>query len=31
VIDFGYHIAVPEYRDYDCMETIDNWYGKVAA
>jgi hypothetical protein len=31
VIDFGYHIAIPEYRDYDCMETIDNWYGKDAA
>jgi len=31
VIDFGYHIAVPEYRDYDRLEIITNHWGKVAA
>ena len=31
VIDFGYHIAVPEYRDYECVLTMDNWYAKEAA
>jgi predicted unusual protein kinase regulating ubiquinone biosynthesis (AarF/ABC1/UbiB family) len=30
VIDFGYHIAVPEYRDYDRLEIITNHWGKVA-
>ena len=32
VIDFGYHLAVPEYRHGDMMPTIpDDWYAKEAA
>jgi len=30
-IDFGYHIAVSEYRDHDCVKTIRNFKKKVAA
>jgi hypothetical protein len=29
VIDFGYHIASPEYRNYSAIETVANWYGKT--
>lgn len=30
VIDFGYHIAIPEYRDFDRIETA-NWVAGAAA
>jgi len=30
-IDFGYHIAVPEYCDWDCVKTLHKFRAKVAA
>lgn len=30
-IDFGYHIAVPEYRHHSCVKTIHRFKAKVAA